>query len=217
MTEATAKTTLVIPQLIVGLGNPEPKYDQTRHNIGFAALDVLSRSWQIPLAENRKFQGEYGEGIAPTKDKIRLLKPLTYMNRSGQAIQAVTSWYKLPPESVLVIYDEMDLPLGKTRLRLSGSAGGHNGMKSAIAHLGTQNFPRLRIGIGRPKNGTNGDEENTVSYVLGKFSSTETKFVSEVLNFVCECVELCLEQGVEKAMNRCNSNGLVYPEPNNVK
>ncbi|MFB2770892.1 aminoacyl-tRNA hydrolase [Pelatocladus sp. BLCC-F211] len=217
MTEATAKTTLVIPQLIVGLGNPEPKYDQTRHNIGFAALDVLSRSWQIPLAENRKFQGEYGEGIAPTKDKIRLLKPLTYMNRSGQAIQAVTSWYKLPPESVLVIYDEMDLPLGKTRLRLSGSAGGHNGMKSAIAHLGTQNFPRLRIGIGRPNNGTNGDEENTVSYVLGKFSTTETKFVSEVLNFVCECVELCLKQGVEKAMNRCNSNGLVYPEPNNVK
>ncbi|KOP25971.1 peptidyl-tRNA hydrolase [Hapalosiphon sp. MRB220] len=217
MTEATAKTTLVIPQLIVGLGNPEPKYDQTRHNIGFAALDVLSRSWQIPLAENRKFQGEYGEGIAPTKDKIRLLKPLTYMNRSGQAIQAVTSWYKLPPESVLVIYDEMDLPLGKTRLRLSGSAGGHNGMKSAIAHLGTQNFPRLRIGIGRPKNGINGNEENTVSYVLGKFSATETKFVSEVLNFVCECVELCLKQGVEKAMNRCNSNGLIYPEPNNVK
>ncbi|TFI51060.1 aminoacyl-tRNA hydrolase [Mastigocladus laminosus UU774] len=217
MTEATAKTTLVIPQLIVGLGNPEPKYDQTRHNIGFAALDVLSRSWQIPLAENRKFQGEYGEGIAPTKDKIRLLKPLTYMNRSGQAIQAVTSWYKLPPESVLIIYDEMDLPLGKTRLRLSGSAGGHNGMKSAIAHLGTQNFPRLRIGIGRPKNGNNGYEENTVSYVLGKFSSTETKFVSEVLKFVCECVQSCLEQGVEKAMNRCNSNGLVYLEPNNVK
>ncbi|BAZ66182.1 MAG: aminoacyl-tRNA hydrolase [Pelatocladus maniniholoensis HA4357-MV3] len=217
MTEATAKTTLVIPQLIVGLGNPEPKYNQTRHNIGFAALDVLSRSWQIPLTENRKFQGEYGEGIAPTKDKIRLLKPLTYMNRSGQAIQAVASWYKLPPESVLVIYDEMDLPLGKTRLRLSGSAGGHNGMKSAIAHLGTQNFPRLRIGIGRPKNDTNSHEENTVSYVLGKFSTTETKFVFEVLNFVCECVELCLKQGVEKAMNRCNSNDYVYPEPGNFK
>ncbi|WP_315785457.1 aminoacyl-tRNA hydrolase [Fischerella sp. JS2] len=216
MTEATAKTTLVIPQLIVGLGNPEPKYDQTRHNIGFAALDVLSRSWQIPLVENRKFQGEYGEGIAPTNDKIRLLKPLTYMNRSGQAIQAVTSWYKLPPESVLVVYDDMDLPLGKTRLRLSGSAGGHNGMKSAIAHLGTQNFPRLRIGIGRPKGVSNGDE-NTVSYVLGKFSVTETKFVAEVLNFVCECVELCLKQGVEKAMNRCNNNGLVYPEPGNIK
>ncbi|MCX7592318.1 MAG: aminoacyl-tRNA hydrolase [Fischerella sp.] len=214
MTEATAKTALVIPQLIVGLGNPEPKYEQTRHNIGFAALDALSRSWQIPLAENRKFQGEYGEGIAPTKNKIRLLKPLTYMNRSGEAIQAVVNWYKLSPESVLIIYDDMDLPLGKTRLRLSGSAGGHNGMKSAIAHLGTQNFPRLRIGIGRPKDTTNNNyETNAVSHVLGKFSASEIQLVSDVLLFVIECVELCLKQGVEKAMNRCNSNVIKFPEP----
>lgn len=205
MTEAVAKKTLVIPQLIVGLGNPEPKYDQTRHNIGFAAVDALSRSWKIPLAENRKFQGEYGEGIAPNKDKIRLLKPLTYMNLSGQAMQAVTSWYKLQPELVLVIYDDMDLPLGKTRLRLSGSAGGHNGMKSAIAHLGTQNFPRLRIGIGKPKNAASNDEHGTVSHVLGRFSAAENQMVSVVLQFVGECVELSLKQGVEKAMNVCNS------------
>lgn len=151
MTEPVTQPALVIPQLIVGLGNPEPKYDQTRHNIGFAAVDALARAWNISLAENRKFQGQYGEGTAPGGVKIRLLKPLTYMNRSGQAIQAVTSWYKLSGESVLVIYDDLDLPLGKTRLRLSGSAGGHNGMKSAIAHLSTQNFPRLRIGIGKPK------------------------------------------------------------------
>ena len=109
MTEPATKPSLVIPQLIVGLGNPEPKYDQTRHNIGFAAIDTLSRAWQIPLGENRKFQGEYGEGMVPGMGKVRLLKPLTYMNRSGQSIQAVTSWYKLPPESVLVIYDDMDL------------------------------------------------------------------------------------------------------------
>lgn len=205
MTEATAKTALVIPQLIVGLGNPEPKYHQTRHNIGFAAVDALCRSWKISLGENRKFQGEYGEGIAPSGEKIRLLKPLTYMNRSGQAIQAVTNWYKLSPESVLVIYDDMDLPLGKTRLRLSGSAGGHNGMKSAIAHLSTQNFPRLRIGIGRPKNAAIDDEIDSVSHVLGKFSTSETQLVSELLMFVIECLELCLKQGVEKAMNRCNS------------
>ncbi|MBP5972541.1 aminoacyl-tRNA hydrolase [Brasilonema sp. CT11] len=205
MTEAVAKKTLVIPQLIVGLGNPEPKYDQTRHNIGFAAVDALSRSWKIPLAENRKFQGEYGEGIAPNRDKIRLLKPLTYMNLSGQAMQAVTSWYKLQPELVLVIYDDMDLPLGKTRLRLSGSAGGHNGMKSAIAHLGTQNFPRLRIGIGKPKNAASNDEHGTVSHVLGRFSAAENQMVSVVLQFVGECVELSLKQGVEKAMNVCNS------------
>jgi PTH1 family peptidyl-tRNA hydrolase len=169
MTEAIAKK-MVIPQLIVGLGNPEPKYDKTRHNVGFAAVDALSRSWKIPLAENRKFQGEYGEGIAATGDKIRLLKPLTYMNRSGQAMQGVTSWYKLEPELVLVIYDDMDLPLGKTRLRLSGSAGGHNGMKSAIAHLGTQNFPRLRIGIGKPKGAANASESGS------RFSCPRTIF-----------------------------------------
>lgn len=213
MTEAVTKPALVIPQLIVGLGNPEPKYDQTRHNIGFAAVDALSRSWKIPLAENRKFQGEYGEGVAPIGGKIRLLKPLTYMNRSGQAIQAVTSWYKLPPESVLVIYDDMDLPLGKTRLRLSGSAGGHNGMKSTIAHLSSQNFPRLRIGIGKPKGAANNDDSETVSHVLGRFSKSETQTMSFVLQFVVECIELSLKQGVEKAMNRCNSRTIDSSEP----
>lgn len=212
MTEAVKQPALVIPQLIVGLGNPEPKYDQTRHNIGFAAVDALARAWQIPVAENRKFQGEYGEGIACGGVKIRLLKPLTYMNRSGQAIQAVTSWYKLPSESVLIIYDDLDLPLGKTRLRLSGSAGGHNGMKSAIAHLSTQNFPRLRIGIGKPKNATNGDNSDTVAHVLGKFSAAETQLMSLVLQFVVECVELSLKQGVEKAMNRCNSYTIEMPK-----
>lgn len=212
MTEPVTQNALVIPLLIVGLGNPEPKYDQTRHNIGFAAIDALARTWQIPLAENRKFQAEYGEGIAPGGVKIRLLKPLTYMNRSGQAIQAVTSWYKLPSESVLVIYDDLDLPLGKTRLRLSGSAGGHNGMKSAIAHLSTQNFPRLRIGISKPKNAVNGDNSDTISHVLGKFSAAETKLMSLVLQFVVECVELSLKQGVEKAMNRCNSYTVEAPK-----
>jgi PTH1 family peptidyl-tRNA hydrolase len=203
---------MVIPQLIVGLGNPEPKYDKTRHNVGFAGVDALSRSWKIPLAENRKFQGEYGEGIAATGEKIRLLKPLTYMNRSGQAMQSVTSWYKLEPELVLVIYDDMDLPLGKTRLRLSGSAGGHNGMKSAIAHLGTQNFPRLRIGIGKPKGAANADESGSVSHVLGRFSAAENQVMSLVLQFVVECVELSLKQGVEKAMNVCNSRSFDSPE-----
>lgn len=203
MTEAAQN--LVIPQLIVGLGNPEPKYEQTRHNIGFAAVDAASRSWQIPLSENRKFQGAFGEGKL-TANKIRLLKPLTYMNNSGMAIRAVTEWYKLPPSSLLVIYDDMDLPLGKIRLRLSGSAGGHNGMKSAIAHLGTQNFPRLRIGIGKQDTTTN--DSSTVSYVLGRFSSAENKIVSEVLQLVLEAVELAVKQGIEKAMNRYNNSSI---------
>ncbi|MBF2063035.1 MAG: aminoacyl-tRNA hydrolase [Calothrix sp. C42_A2020_038] len=199
----------VIPQLIVGLGNPEPKYDQTRHNIGFAAIDALCRAWKISVSENKKFHGEYGEGTV-NGDKIRLLKPLTYMNRSGQSIQAVTKWYKLEPESVLVIYDDMDLPLGKTRLRLSGSAGGHNGMKSTIAHLGTDNFPRLRIGIGRPKNEVV-EDTGTISHVLGRFNATESQLMEEVLDFVVENVELCIKQGVEKAMNRCNSKTVAVP------
>jgi peptidyl-tRNA hydrolase, PTH1 family len=211
MTEADTKKTLVIPQLIVGLGNPEPKYDQTRHNIGFAAVDALARYWGISLVENRKFHGEFGEGMARGGNKIRLLKPLTYMNRSGQAIQSVTSWYKLPPESVLIIYDDMDLPIGKTRLRLSGSAGGHNGMKSAIAHLSTQDFPRLRIGIGKPKNAAN-DDSGTVSHVLGRFSAAENQLMSVVLQFVIECVELSIKEGVEKAMNTCNSRTITISE-----
>jgi PTH1 family peptidyl-tRNA hydrolase len=205
MTEAITQGALVIPQLIVGLGNPEPKYEQTRHNIGFTAIDALSRAWQIPLVENRKFQGQFGEGTAPGGGKICLVKPLTYMNRSGESVQAVISWYKLQPELVLVIYDDMDLPLGKTRLRLSGSAGGHNGMKSIVSHLSSQNFSRLRIGIGKPKGAANEDNTDTISHVLGRFSATETKLMTLVLEFVVECLELTLKQGVENAMNRCNS------------
>jgi len=200
MTEATSTATVVIPQLIVGLGNPEPKYDKTRHNIGFDAVDVLARRSQISWSENRRFQAWYGSAQGSGGDKIRLLKPLTYMNRSGQAIRAATDWYKLPPESVLIIYDDMDLPVGRLRLRLSGSAGGHNGMKSAIAHLGTQNFPRLRIGIGK-----SGADKDGVSHVLGKFSLAETQIMHEVLQFVVDAVEFSLKQGVEKAMSLYNS------------
>jgi peptidyl-tRNA hydrolase, PTH1 family len=193
---------LIPPQLIVGLGNPGSKYDQTRHNIGFAAVDVLARTWQIGLAENRKFQGIFGEGRAVT-DKVRLLKPTTFMNLSGQSIRAVMDWYKLPAESVLVIYDDMDLPLGKMRLRQSGSAGGHNGVKSAIAHLGTQNFPRLRIGIGSAKD-YHPDKE-VISHVLGRFSASEEKLLPEVFNLVVGAVEMGLKQGIPKAMSLYNN------------
>ncbi|KGF72828.1 peptidyl-tRNA hydrolase [Neosynechococcus sphagnicola sy1] len=203
MTELTAPPTPLIPQLIIGLGNPEPKYDQTRHNIGFAAVDALSRSWQIPLSEHRKFQGIFGEGMVFPGQKIRLLKPLTYMNRSGQSIRAAVDWYKLSPASILVIYDDMDLPLGKLRLRLAGSAGGHNGMKSAIAHLGTSDFPRLRIGIGKPVTQAP-SETDTISHVLGNFSKAESQLVGEVLNLVRESIEASFKFGVEKAMSLYN-------------
>ncbi len=213
MKEVAPGPKLVIPQLIVGLGNPEPKYNQTRHNIGFAGVDTIANTWQISLSENRKFKAEWGEGRGPTADKIYLLKPLTYMNRSGQAVRAVVDWYKLPPSSVLIIYDDMDLPMGRLRLRLSGSAGGHNGMKSAIAHLGTQEFSRLRIGIGKPKNVTaeSGDPK-TISHVLGKFSPTERKLMTQVLELVVETVELSLKQGIEKAMSLYNSKTITLAE-----
>jgi PTH1 family peptidyl-tRNA hydrolase len=205
------KSDLVIPQLIVGLGNPGPKYDQTRHNIGFDLVDTLARRWQISLVEHRKFQGYFGEGFYTPGHKLYLLKPTTYMNRSGQAMRAVVDWYKLPPGSVLLVYDDMDLPLGKIRLRLSGSAGGHNGMKSAIAHLGTQDFPRLRIGIGNPK-----DQEvlsdNTISHVLGKFSPREKRVVPEVLALAADAVEMSLRDGISKAMSLYNGRDVGQAE-----
>lgn len=204
----SASDPLILPQLIVGLGNPGAKYEQTRHNIGFEAIDTLARLWQIPLAEQRKFQGIFGEGMGAGR-KVRLLKPTTFMNLSGQSIRAVTDWYKLPPEAVLVIYDEMDLPLGKLRLRQSGSAGGHNGMKSTIAHLGSQNFPRLRIGIGAPRQ-KNGE---VVSHVLGRFSVAETQVVAEVLRLVVEAVELSLKQGIPKAMSLYNNRSVELESP----
>lgn len=207
----TDTASLLVPQLIVGLGNPGAKYDQTRHNIGFAAIDKLAQTWRISLSENRKFQGQFGEGRAGSQ-KIRLLKPLTFMNLSGQSIRAVIDWYKLPPESVLVIYDEMDLPLGKIRLRLSGSAAGHNGMKSTIAHLGTQNFPRLRIGIGNPKP-PDALEKNTINHVLGRFSKAESQVLTEVLQLTVEAIDLSLRQGIAKAMSLYNNRTVGGTEP----
>lgn len=207
-TKAASKSpaTLLIPQLVVGLGNPGAKYERTRHNIGFEIVDKLAQFWQTSLSEQKKFQGQFGEASGPNGMKIRLLKPLTYMNNSGQAIRSVIDWYKLPPECVLVIYDDMDLPVGKLRMRTSGSAGGHNGMKSAIAHLGTQNFPRLRIGIGSAKDSA-GDKD-TVSHVLGKFSPTEATVMAEIVQIAADAVELSLKQGVEKAMSLYNNRSL---------
>lgn len=194
---------LLIPQLIVGLGNPEPKYDKTRHNIGFELVDRLAKSWQIDWQKNRRFQGLFAEGVGYKENKIRLLKPLTYMNRSGQSVRAVTDWYKLTSSVVLVVYDDMDLPLGKIRLRMSGSAGGHNGMKSIIAHLGQQDFSRLRIGIGK----STGKQE-TIGHVLGKFSPTETKTMQSVLSLAEDAINLSLKQGIEKAMSLYNGRSV---------
>jgi peptidyl-tRNA hydrolase, PTH1 family len=198
---------IIIPQLIIGLGNPGARYAQTRHNVGFDLLDSISKRWQIGFADRKQFQGIYGEGFGDNNVRIRLLKPQTFMNLSGQSVRATIDWFKLPPESVMVVYDDLDLPLGKIRLRLSGSAGGHNGMKSIISHLGTQNFPRVRIGIGKSFG-----EKDTISHVLGKFSSEEIPIVKEVIELTNDSIELSLKQGVEKAMCMYNNRSIPIPE-----
>lgn len=195
MTES--EVVAVFPRLIVGLGNPGAKYDRTRHNIGFDLIDQLAKRWQITVSDQKRFQGIVGEGWV-NRQKIVLLKPQTFMNLSGQAIRSVLDWYKLSPTEVLVLYDDLDLPLGKLRIRLAGSAGGHNGMKSIISHLGTPTFPRLRMGIGK-------SQDETISHVLGKFSAAEAVIVSEVLQLSADAVDLSLGAGVEKAMNKYNN------------
>lgn len=204
--------------LIVGLGNPGAEYERTRHNIGFMAVDRLATSWSISLGKEKRFYGIFGEGRLSTRlassGKIRLLKPTTYMNVSGQSVRACADWFKGNPENILVIYDDMDLPLGKLRLRPSGSAGGHNGMKSIISHLGTQNFPRLRLGIGR---GGKDDvdcaiaskaNQNVTNHVLGGFSASETKILPEIFNLAESTVTSILADGLEKAMSLYNSRSI---------
>ena len=194
---------LVIPKLIVGLGNPEPKYENTRHNIGFSALDLFAQTWNMNWQKNSRFQGMIAQKHQGQKGKLILLKPLTYMNRSGKSLRAVMDWYKLSPKSVLVIYDDMDLALGRIRLRLSGSAGGHNGIKSIIAHLGSQDFPRLRIGIGKSH-----PNKETIAHVLGKFAPQEHQVVSDILQLTKEAVEFSFGEGIEKTMSLYNNRSV---------
>jgi peptidyl-tRNA hydrolase, PTH1 family len=192
-----------LPRLVVGLGNPGAKYDRTRHNIGFEIIDALAKRYpDVSLVENRRFQGATGEFRSGTERTV-LLKPSTYMNKSGQAVRAVLDWYKLNPDSVLVVYDDMDLPTGKLRLRLSGGAGGHNGMKSIIAHLGTQDFPRLRVGIGSTDKGEERDQA-VVSHVLGRFAPEDRKIVDAMIPMAVDAIDLSLRKGVERSMNLYN-------------
>lgn len=179
-------------RLIVGLGNPGIEYDRTRHNIGYLCVDYLANKWNIALKPERKFKGVYGEKIP-----IRLLKPTTFMNLSGQSLRLCCSWYKIAPAAVLVVYDDMDLPTGKLRIRTSGSAGGHNGIKSIIQELGTQDFPRLRIGIGS----ANG---SAVGHVLGKFTSEEMQILPEIFKVTEMAIAVMRESGLSKAMSLYN-------------
>jgi peptidyl-tRNA hydrolase, PTH1 family len=184
-------------KLIVGLGNPGKQYEKTRHNIGFEVIEELADKLSIPLNQS-KFKGQYGMGFHNGK-KVILLKPLTYMNLSGESIRAIMDYYEINLEDLVIIYDDLDLPVGKIRLRQKGSAGGHNGIKSTVAHLGTQEFNRIRIGIDRPKNGM-----KVPDYVLGRFHEEEWGLTKESVQKSADACITWLEKPFLQVMNEFN-------------
>ncbi|MFZ0409382.1 MAG: aminoacyl-tRNA hydrolase [Cyanobium sp.] len=190
--------------MLVGLGNPGDRYADTRHNVGFMVLERMAASAGAAFRQQARLQGKLAE-IGGGEQRLRLLMPQTYMNESGRSIRSALDWYRLEPAQVLVLVDDMDLPLGRLRLRASGSAGGHNGLRSAIQHLGTQDFPRLRIGIGAPADNPQERRERTVSHVLGRFSAEERPLLEAVLAEVLAGIELIRRSGLERSGNRLNS------------
>ena len=190
-------------RLVVGLGNPGQRYAGTRHNVGFMALELLAKREDVRFKSMAKLQGELAE-VGFGSDRLRLLMPQTFMNESGRSIRAALDWFDLSADQVLVLVDDMDLPLGRLRIRAKGSAGGHNGLKSTIQHLGTQEFARLRIGIGAPGRSAEERKARTVSHVLGSFNAAEQPLLNDVLDEVLRGLELIQRQGLERAGNRLN-------------
>jgi PTH1 family peptidyl-tRNA hydrolase len=195
-------------QLLVGLGNPGDKYAGTRHNVGFMALERLAAQAGGIFKQQSKLHGLLAE-VGVGAKRLRLLMPQTFMNDSGRSIRAALDWFDLEPAQMLVLVDDMDLPLGRLRLRLSGGAGGHNGLRSTIAHLGGQEFPRLRIGIGAPALNPVERKQRTVGHVLGRFAPADQPVLEEVLEEVRQGVDLIQRLGFERAANRLN--GFVAP------
>ena len=187
-------------KLVVGLGNPGPQYEHTRHNVGFRVVDKLAKKMGWRWNEQRS-RAMLASGMLGS-EKVALAKPLTYMNLSGQAVGELLRWYKISPEDLLVVYDELDLPLGIIRLRPKGSAGGHNGIENIIAHLHTNEFPRLRVGIGRPTN----NRVDGASYVLGIPPLDERILLDTAEDRAVEAVELVITQGIGTAMNQVNAD-----------
>ncbi len=181
--------------LIAGLGNPGRDYENTRHNVGFKALDYLAQCYNIPI--NRlKFKGACGEGTI-AGEKCVLLKPQTYMNLSGESVRDCAAFYKIPPENIIIMYDDVALGVGALRIRPSGSAGGHNGMKSIIYQLNSDQFPRVRFGVGAPAH-------DMVNHVLGKFSTEDAIAVTAAIKQVEDIIPIMIRQGVGAAMNKFN-------------
>ena len=184
--------------VIVGLGNPTAQYEGTRHNAGFDVIDVLAEKYNISV-DARKCRAFCGKGVIAGQ-KVLLVKPQTYMNLSGESVGGIVNYYKIDPESdLLVIYDDISLDVGQLRIRKKGSAGGHNGIKSIIAHLGTTVFPRIKVGVGeKPKN------YDLADYVLGHFSKQERELMEEGYEHASDAVEQIVQGEIEAAMNVFN-------------
>lgn len=185
--------------LIAGLGNPGRQFEHTRHNIGFDTIDLLVERHQVPQSGVR-CKGMYGKGMI-AGEKVILLKPLTYMNLSGEAVRGLADYFKIDPEKeLIVIYDDIDLEPGQIRIRKKGSAGGHNGIKSIIAHLGTNEFPRIKVGVGEKPKGW-----DLADYVLGKFSGEDAGRIDEAAADASSAVKIILTQDIDAAMNQFNA------------
>lgn len=189
--------------MVVGLGNPGAQYENTRHNIGFLVLDRLATAAGVGFESRPRWQSH----VARLADGTLLLKPQTFMNRSGDAVRKVAAFHRWPPEQLLVVYDDVALPLGRLRFREKGSAGGHNGIKSLIAQLGGDAFPRLKVGIGGPGG-------NLTGHVLGRFAAEEREAVENTLATAGDAVQLALSHGFAVAANRYNSSIPAPPRSN---
>lgn len=183
--------------IIAGLGNPTKEYEKTRHNAGFDAIDVLAEKHGIQITE-RKHRAFCGTGFIGG-ERVLLAKPQTFMNASGESLREAADFYKIRPEQVIVIYDDISLRVGQLRIRTKGSAGGHNGIKSIIAHLGSQDFPRIKIGVGAKP-----DRMDLADYVLSRFSQTDRQMMEDAFQDAADAVEFMLADGVDAAMNRYN-------------
>ena len=184
--------------LLVCLGNPGDQYENTRHNVGFMVADELAERSHVPV-QRLKFRALTGE-IRVGDQRVLVIKPQTYMNLSGEAVKLAGGFYKIPPDHVLVISDDVSLPLGKLRIRAGGSAGGHNGLKNIIAHLGTDQFPRIRLGVGQKPH----PDYDMADWVLGKFQGEDKKAVEAAVKKAADAAECLIREGVDKAMNQYN-------------
>lgn len=185
--------------IVAGLGNPTKEYEKTRHNVGFEVIDVLADRLGTTV-EEKKFRGYYGRGIIGG-EKVILLKPQTFMNLSGESVRAAADFYKIDPQHIIIIYDDVSLDVGQLRIRTKGSAGGHNGIKNIIAHLGTQEFPRIKVGVGeKPK------KMDLADYVLSRFSKEDRAVMEDAFAEAAKAVETMIAEGPDRAMNQFNGH-----------